>query len=281
MLIFEYRVVLPMTVEEYQRAQLFSVAEVSKNETGGGDGIEVKTNDPFDLEKSDQYKPERPLKADKLYTKGQYTHKIYHLQHKVPTFMRLIAPKGSLTVHEEAWNAYPYCRTVITNDYMKENFYLIIETMHYPDRGESENVHSLSEAKLKDRQVVLIDITDTKCLRASDIKADEDPSKFKSQKTGRGPLGPGWIKTANPVMCCYKLVTIHFKWWGLQNKVESYVMKQEQRIFSNFHRQVFCWTDKWYDLTMDDIRALEDKTKQELDKQRQEGEVRGMAVEER
>ena len=39
MLIKEYRVILPMTVEEYQVAQLYSVAEASKNETGGGEGM--------------------------------------------------------------------------------------------------------------------------------------------------------------------------------------------------------------------------------------------------
>lgn len=33
---------------------------------------------------------------------------------KVPGFIRLIAPKGSLEIHEKAWNAYPYCRTVIS-----------------------------------------------------------------------------------------------------------------------------------------------------------------------
>jgi len=33
---------------------------------------------------------------------------------KVPSFIRLLAPKGSLEVHEEAWNAYPYCKTVIS-----------------------------------------------------------------------------------------------------------------------------------------------------------------------
>ena len=38
------------------------------------------------------------------------------------------------------------------------------------------------------------------------------------------------------------------------------------RLFRNFHRQVFCWLDEWYGLTMDDIRRIEDETKQELDK---------------
>lgn len=33
---------------QYQVAQLYSVAEVSKNETGGGEGIEVLKNEPFD-----------------------------------------------------------------------------------------------------------------------------------------------------------------------------------------------------------------------------------------
>jgi hypothetical protein len=65
----EYRVTLPLTVEEYQVAQLYSVAKASKNETGGGEGIEVLKNEPFD---------DRPLLGGK-YRKGQYTYKIYHL----------------------------------------------------------------------------------------------------------------------------------------------------------------------------------------------------------
>uniref|UniRef100_A0A8C0HHN5 Phosphatidylinositol transfer protein beta isoform n=1 Tax=Buteo japonicus TaxID=224669 RepID=A0A8C0HHN5_9AVES len=66
-------------------------------------------------------------------------------------------------------------------------------------------------------------------------------------------------------MCAYKLVTIKFKWWGLQNKVENFIQKQEKRIFTNFHRQLFCWIDKWIDLTMEDIRRMEDETQKELE----------------
>ena len=32
---------------QYQVAQLYSVAEASKNETGGGEGIEVVKNEPY------------------------------------------------------------------------------------------------------------------------------------------------------------------------------------------------------------------------------------------
>ena len=34
-----------------------------------------------------------------------------------------------------------------------------------------------------------------------------------------------WHKTVQPVMTAYKLVTIEFKWMGLQNKVEKYIME--------------------------------------------------------
>lgn len=44
-------------------------------------------------------------------------------------------------------------------------------------------------------------------------------------------------------------------------------------------RQVFCWMDRWHGLTMEDIRAIEEKTKEELELLRQKGQVRGMKAE--
>ena len=45
----------------------------------------------------------------------------------------------------------------------------------------------------------------------------------------------------------------------------TFGFQQEKRLFTNFHRQVFCWMDKWYGLTMEDIRRIEEETKHELD----------------
>lgn len=33
-----------------------------------------------------------------------------------------------------------------------------------------------------------------------------------------------------------------------------------------FFRQVFCWMDRWYGLTMEDIRRIEERTQEELDR---------------
>uniref|UniRef100_A0A668AQ88 Phosphatidylinositol transfer protein beta isoform n=1 Tax=Myripristis murdjan TaxID=586833 RepID=A0A668AQ88_9TELE len=241
-------------VFQYQVGQLFSVAEASKNETGGGEGIEVLKNEPY----------------EKDGEKGQYTHKIYHLKSKVPGFVKLFAPDGSLTFHEKAWNAYPYCRTMTLTNYMKDDFIIKIETWHKPDLGTQENVHKLDNSTWKSVEVVPIDIADRDQVAPSDYKPDEDPALFKSTKTGRGPLGPIWktelaSKTDCPRMCAYKLVTVKFRWWGLQTKVENFIHKQEKRIFTNFHRQLFCWIDKWVELSMDDIRRMEAETQKELE----------------
>jgi len=233
-------------------AQLYAVAEASKEETGGGEGVEVIKNEPYENAEG----------------KGQYTYKIYHLSSKVPTIIRALAPSGALELYEEAWNAYPHCKTVLTNGYMKDNFKLITETMHVDNsRGELDNALNISQDSLEKREVVIIDVANDP-VDKKDYKEDQDPTLYHSEKTGRGPLKDDWIKTVTPIMTCYKLVTVEFKWFGIQNKIESFIQNEMKSLFTRFHRQVFCWTDKWYGMTMDDIRALENKTKHDLDESR-------------
>lgn len=268
MLIYEFRIPLPISVEEYQVAQLYAVAEASKGETGGGEGVEVLDNYPYPKE---QEKKE-----------GQYTNKIYHLQSKVPAFVRAIAPKGALAIREEAWNAYPYCRTVLTNEYMKDKFSIEIITWHKPDLGTQENVHGLDEALWKKCKVVNIDIAAK--VDAKDYKEEEDPTKVRSTKADRGPLSESWLEDLKsdlksdpkkPHMCCYKLVKADFRMFGFQGRIEDFIQRMEQRLFTTFHRKLFCSMDEWYGMTMEDIRRMEEETKKELDEMRMGGEVKG------
>ena len=248
MLIKEYRFVMPLTVEEYQVGQLYCVGEASKQETGGGEGIEILKNEPYDNEKG----------------KGQYTHKKYHLSKKVPGYVRVLAPNGSLILNEEAWNGYPYCKTVLTNEYMKDNFKIIIESIHLPDNGTTENALKVPPELLKKRVVERLDIADSRLIEAKDYKADEDPAIYHSEKTGRGPLQAKWIETQSPVMTCYKLVTCEFKWFGLQGTIEQFIQKTNKNLLTKFHRQVFCYLDRWHGMTMEDIRRYEEQTKLDL-----------------
>ena len=74
---------MPLSVEEYQIGQLYSVAEASLEETGGGEGLEVIKNHEF----------ANPSLFDGKYNEGRYTYKIYHIASKVPAFIRMLVPK--------------------------------------------------------------------------------------------------------------------------------------------------------------------------------------------
>ena len=178
---------------------------IVQNETGGGEGVEVVKNEPY---------PEgEDAKKHSLGRPGQYTHKLFHLESRVPSFIKMIAPKGSLTIDEKAWNAYPYCKTVskynlwcpnwrfskplnhssknkklknwkflkiinlVTNPgYMKENFEVQLLTWHKEGAGLIENVHNLDAEAWKQVEVVTIDIAlDKKNLSANDYKEETDP----------------------------------------------------------------------------------------------------------
>ena len=40
---------------------------------------------------------------------------------------------------------------------------------------------------------------------------------YRSSKANRGPLNAStWMKNTQPIMTCYKFVTVHFKWFGIQ-----------------------------------------------------------------
>ncbi len=78
MLITEFRITMPMDVTNYQVGMLYGVARASMDETGGGEGVEVLQNEPYE---------DKPL-LNGRFTKGQYTNKIYHLESKVPSFIK-------------------------------------------------------------------------------------------------------------------------------------------------------------------------------------------------
>jgi len=260
----EYRVVLPMSVDEYQIAHLWSVAEQSKKETGGGEGVEVLKNEPFINKETGKT--------------GQYTYKKISKDSRVPAWIRMLAPEGSLDVFEESWNCYPDYKTTITNGYMKDSFHITITSKHEPFDGKFKNPHNIKDSKV-DR--VLVDIANDP---RGDDKSEPNPATFLSTKTGRGRLGENWIDEglkspeSCPMMCSYKLVEVEFKCMFLQGKIENLIQSKSHQIITYFTRQLFCWIDKWYGLTIEDIRELEAKTKAELDTLKAEGALRGMSL---
>ncbi|CAH1098537.1 unnamed protein product [Psylliodes chrysocephalus] len=259
MLIKEYRIPLPLTVEEYRIAQLYMIAKKSREESSGaGSGVEIIINEPYTHGPGGQ---------------GQYTRKIYHVGSHLPGWIKGILPKTALMVEEEAWNAYPYTKTRYTCPFV-EKFYLEIETYYYPDNGHQDNVFKLTGSDLRNRIVDVIDVVKDQLFGADYVK-EEDPTIYVSEKSGRGPLTTNWLEeywdavkgkqqplpNGKALMCAYKLCKVEFRYWGMQTKIERFIHDTAlRRTMVRAHRQAWAWQDEWHGLTMEDIREIEKQT---------------------
>lgn len=115
-----------MTLDEIHKGGIYTVVELSKQATKGNTGVEILENRPY----------EDPVRGN-----GVYTHKILHIGEKVPRILHAILPEYAFKLDEKSWNAFPYCKTVVTNSFLGERFEVTLESMHLEnDRGETENV---------------------------------------------------------------------------------------------------------------------------------------------
>ncbi|KAK6926837.1 Phosphatidylinositol transfer protein, partial [Dillenia turbinata] len=269
------RIVMPMSLEEYRVAQRFMVAKMQQKHTKGNEGVEVLENRPFE---------------DETFGKGQYTSKIYRLRSKVPTWLTTFAPADALIIEEEAWNAYPKCKAglpksalYITSQFVFvlkcpyfTKFSLTIETVYVGNKGQLENVHNLNEEQLAARKVEFLDIA----LPAKDSwsyvvgASSIDFSRFKSAKSGRGPLTVGWQDRCDPVMTAYKLVTIDAPYWGFGYRLEQALLAVlflglcgERALFLEGHRNCFGWIDEWFGMTLEQVFELEQQIITSLNQQ--------------
>ena len=267
----EYHISMPMTVDKYEIGKIYSTARASLEQSGGGEGVEVVKNQPFH---------NMEVFGDKKKHSGQYYRKIYHLKKRVPSILSKLAPKGSLEVHEESWSASHRVRTLVTNPgYMAENFFIKIDSIHYANLGDSENIFNLSPEDLKIRDIITIDIAKDNqpgyTFPPELYKPEEDP-KLITLDLGTstvGPLKENWSLKAVPVMTVYKLVRIRFNWRGFQGWIEGKIADFERNLFTVFNRKVYCWMDQWYHMTLEDARKYEATTFAKLDDKRKSGRV--------
>uniref|UniRef100_A0A1A8KA24 Cytoplasmic phosphatidylinositol transfer protein 1 n=1 Tax=Nothobranchius kuhntae TaxID=321403 RepID=A0A1A8KA24_NOTKU len=248
MLMKEYRICMPLTVEEYRIGQLYMISKHSHEQSDRGEGVEVVQNEPFE---------------DPNHGQGQFTEKRVYLNSKLPSWARAVVPK-IFYVTEKAWNYYPYTITEYTCSFLPK-FSIHIETKYEDNKGSNDNIFE-TELKDQEREVCFVDIAYDE-IPERYYKESEDLRYFKSEKTSRGVLQEGWRDTQEPIMCSYKLVTVKFEVWGLQTRVEQFVHKVVRDVLLLGHRQAFAWVDEWIDMTMDEVREFE-RTIQEATNQK-------------
>ncbi|XP_071107257.1 cytoplasmic phosphatidylinositol transfer protein 1-like [Haliotis cracherodii] len=245
----EYRICMPLSVEEYRIGQLYMITKHCHEQSEKGEGVEVIKNEACEH-------PE--------HGHGQYTEKRIHLSSRLPGWVQSIIPR-IFYITEKAWNFYPFTITEYTCSFIPK-FSIYIETCYEDNNGSAENCVNLSEEDLSVREVDYVDIVFDE-LPQKHCKEEEDLKTFQSKKTSRGPMSEGWRDSTTPIMCSYKAVKVKFEVWGLQTKVESFAHKSVRDILLLGHKQAFAWIDEWHGMTIDDIREYENlKQKETNDK---------------
>lgn len=136
----------------------------------------------------------------------------------------------------------------------------------------------LGADSLSARSVDHIDIAFDDLSSDKHYKVEEDPKKFRSTKTQRGPLIEGWRDDQQPIMCSYKVVSASFEVWGFQTRVEDYIQRCIRDVLLLGHRQAFAWIDDWLEMSIDDVRRYEQTAQAEtnatvLQQQQQSDEI--------
>ncbi|GJQ73318.1 rdgBbeta [Trypoxylus dichotomus] len=235
----EYRICMPISVEEYKVGQLYMISRHSLEQSGDGEGVELVKNEACE---------------DPVHGSGYFTEKRIHLSNRLPYWIQAIIPR-IFYVTERAWNYYPFTITEYDCSFIPK-FHITIQTRYQNNNGSTENCLNLTAEQLAERIVEHIDIAYDD-LNPKHYKEEEDPRYFQSKKTHRGPLVDGWRNSISPIMCSYKLVNAYFEVWGLQTKVEDFIHSCIREVLLLGHRQAFAWIDDWYDMTYDDVKKYE------------------------
>ena len=262
MRIVEYRIILPTNVPQYQVGNLYMCAQRTREESGNGEGIEILKNEPYD---------------DWNGESGQLTHKILHFKSRVPGFIRWAIPDKYLHLHEISHNGYPHFHTQYNIPGQDDWFYLLVESQHIPykkDEPIPDNLMKLSDEDLKERKIVYLDIINSNpkpekkewdmhgfiCPEAGINVALQTPKNIRDENQP-----PEWTNYYDgTMMVCIKIVKLIFKWKGLQNAVEKYALNTVfHDVFLDSHRALMRWADKWYPMTIEDIRKLEEELQNE------------------
>ncbi|CRG95217.1 phosphatidylinositol transfer protein, putative [Plasmodium gallinaceum] len=260
MKLVEFRLAMPLTLEEYKLCQLYLVAKASLEDSEKNlNSVEKNENESkkgIVILKNESYKNENGLS-------GQYTYKRINLLNKLPKWLlNFIDPKYCI-LDEKSWNSYPYLKTVYeSSGFPKAK--IQVESAHHMGFNTENNALNISEELLPLRKIIFIDIVNDK-VSYKDYNPKEDPSIFYSEKAKRGKLDEKWKENSTPIMTCYKLFTINIPYFGIFcSRIENWIISSLKDNILKYHRKAFCWIDEWFDLTIEDIRNIEKDVQKKL-----------------
>ena len=219
----EYRIPIPLTLEEYRLGQQWTENELLKETFQNCATCLTIFDHSNEQERSDIIKEKIPMTLKTTITSATpMTHKRYNVKDQIPKYLEVLflKSKTDLILDEYCWDDWPYTLTIIENveyrlriiirSYYRNNH---LTSIHETNNANLQVFYSINDEQMKylnDYEIINI----AERLEPKEYHADEDPTKISSVK--RPHLLPlqfnsKWYEnwsTNNSSMCVYKLIEL-------------------------------------------------------------------------
>ena len=256
MRIIEYRIIVPLSIEQCRLGCQYMCAKYQAELSKEGQGYEVFEN---------------RTEADG----SQFTHKALHFINKAPAALRWALPAKWCVVQEESIDNFPhYVTRYYSKEIARETAGDVTETTHMPyTHGMTipENTFGLNNSELKKREVLYLDVLNgPKSEDDLDLHhfsfADGGVSEMTANHSGNENAIPEWVATyPGPMTLIVKVAKMHFNMWGLQKLAETYCMNNFYTpAYRDMHRYMIKHINEWHNMKDEDVRAVEQRCQQGL-----------------
>lgn len=240
MKVVEFRIALPLGMDEFHRCLLYMVTKASIHEMENGSGIEIFKNEPYE--------------RDGII--GRFTDKRFHLAKNLPSWLQSILGQDLTVLSEQSWNTFPYTLTKYSNKKLT-TFEFSVETKSIDNLETLDNALDLNSKDLSRRKIVNIDLTEFSKSKLYDASIDVTLSQ--SELTDILPLKPGWMKEPGRAgVISYKVVKLDIPYFGfLASKIENFVVSFIQDKLMVHLSSALCSIDEWYNSDIELLLAKE------------------------
>ncbi|CAF3511571.1 unnamed protein product [Rotaria sp. Silwood1] len=271
----EYRIPIPLNLDEYRLGQQWTEIELLKETLQTCSTCVTLYDNISEQERLDIINEKIPLTLKtNIKSSTKMTHKKYNIKDQTPKFLELFFLKSNndLILDEYSWDNWPYTLTIIENiDYYIR---IIIQSYYINNNLSIINNNSQLYFTLNDEQIKslkdyeIINIAE-RLDEKKDYRLDEDPTRNSSiKKPNILPLqlNTKWYENwpnNQSSMCVYKLIELNI--FNENNDEKSFftkttnkilwssIIKAQKMIYHRFHQKMITNIDKWIDKTFSDI----------------------------
>ncbi|CAF0849875.1 unnamed protein product [Adineta ricciae] len=271
----EYRIPMPLSLDEYHLGQQWTEIELLKETLQTCATHVTMFENITEQERMKIINDKVPLPLrDKISFLTPMTHRQYQIKDQKSKFFNFVffKPKTDLVLDEYSWDSWPYTLTIVEN--LENSIRIIVQSYCQTNSPLAINQNCQVYFPLNTDQMriskdyEIINVSE-RLDEKRDYRIDEDPTRNISlKKPNLLPLelNSKWYENQSSI-CVYKIVELmmlndsneekSFLSKATNKIIWSSIVKTQRMLYHRFHQKMLCDIDQWIDKTMGNVREEE------------------------